>query len=1163
MLSKIIYFFIKNKSLALLLVLLLISLGYVFSPFQTRGLSDFRAPVSVDALPDLGENQQIVMSSWAGHNPQEVEDQITYPLTSLFLSTPGVKTVRSSSLYGLSMIQIVFEDEKEYYWSRSRLLERLSSLESGLLPLGVSPSLGPDATGLGQIFWYTLEARDSSGQSQPAWSLDELRSIQDYYVKPLLSAVKGVAEVSSVGGFVKEYRVDLDPSKLESYEITLLDVQKAIQSHNSEFSAQTFELNKVEYFIRGTGYLENLNDIGEIPVSYRQNRPVYLSDIAKIYLGPESRNGVLDRGGREAVGGVVVARYGENPQKVIQEVKNSLSKIEGGLPVKNISEIGEVKLSIEPFYDRSLLIKDTLKTLEDALSLELLISLIVMLFMLRGLRVSFLVSSMLPLSLVLVFGLMYYLGIEANIVALSGIAIAIGSMVDMGVILVENIVRNKKLSPETEDLDELVFQSSMEVAPALLTAMLTTVLSFIPVFILQGAEGKLFTPLAWTKSLSLVSAFVISVLLIPSFAAALLKRENVFSKGKPLFSYFLIALGLGACFLGQYWTLILAVYGLIPLLSLSDKKSRNITLGFSLLVLFLFLAKYWMPFGVETNKFLNFAVVSISISIFLVLVLAIYTYYENLLRFALKHRQVFLLIPLFLIVAGYYSFSEKQSVFMPTLNEGSFLLMPSSPGHTSIEQNKKYLADLDRSISGIPEVLEVVGKLGRVESALDPAPISMFENVINLKPEYSEQKDGSFLRNWRPHIHSVDDIWDEIVRKSKYPGLTAVSKLQPIETRLLMLQSGIRSRMAIKVSGTDILAIESFSKDLESFLKKQSGVNRETVFWDRTLGKPYLNIEPKSDVLARYGLPLNVFQDNVNIAVNGIKVSEIYEGRERYNLKLAYPKGLYSNLSSLRDIPIPIDANRYVPLSELAEIQFEKGPQSIKSEDGFLINHVLFDKEQNIGDLDLITDLEEKLRLAIADGSMETPPGITFEFTGTYLDQVRAEGTLKIVIPIVFVLIVLVLYRQFKSLLTTFMIFSAILTAFGGGFILLSFFTEVQLSVAVWVGFIALFGIATDDGVLIATFLNKTFSGVPLKSNQQIQKLTIEAGKKRIRACLMTTATTLIALLPVLSSSGKGSEIMIPMAIPIFGGMLASLISLFIVPVFYAWRAERKLKYQK
>ena len=1211
-------------------------------------------PVAVDAIPDIGENQQIVFTKWEGRSPQDIEDQISYPLTTALLGIPGVKTVRSSSMFGLSSVYIIFEEDIEFYWSRSRILEKLNALPSGLLPENVNPALGPDATGLGQIFCYTLEGRDTEGNVTGGWDLQELRSIQDYYVKFALSAASGVSEVASIGGYVKEYQVDVNPELMRQYNIGLQQVVKAVKETNKDIGAQTLEVNQVEYIVRGLGYVKSLEDIENAVVTATDNIAIRIKDIGKVVLGPASRRGILDKEGAEAVGAVVVARYGANPMEVITNVKEKIKELSTGLPSKVLADGRTSQVTIVPYYDRSELIQETLGTLKEALSLEILITILVIIVMVFNLRASILISGLLPVAVLMVFIAMKLFDVDANIVALSGIAIAIGTMVDVGVILSENIIRhldkNSKMdvSParglsaedaqkavlpkgqkDKKSINNIVYNATTEVSGAIITAVLTTIISFIPVFTMIGAEGKLFRPLAFTKTFALIASLLVALFLIPPFAAFLFREKSIKKYFRQAINIALIFAGILAIISGYWLGLILIAFGFSGILKLqekiTEKRANTLNIIIAALAIVFLLASYWRPLGIEKSIFWNLIFVSV-ICFGLLGIFAVFrSYYTRILKWCLANKIAFLSLPIALIIAGIFIMKNTGKEFMPSLNEGSFLLMPTSMAHAGVTENKRVLQQLDMAVASIPEIKTVVGKAGRTTSALDPAPLSMYENIIQYKSEYMQNEkgvkqrykvnengayvlkngsallmepretwqslnarqqlipdvDGEFFRNWRPEIQSPDDIWKEIIRVTKLPGVTSAPKLQPIETRLVMLQTGMRAPMGIKVKGQDLKQIEAFGVQLEGILKQAEGVQPAAVFADRIVGKPYLLIDIDRAKIARYGISIQTVQDILKVAVGGMVITQTVEGRERYGIRVRYPRELRANPSDLAQIYIPISTGGQVPLSAVANIRYEKGPQVIKSEDTFLVGYVLFDKLDGFAEVGVVENVQALIQEKIDSGELNVPKGINYTFTGTYENQLRAEKTLSFVVPLALAIIFLILYFQFRSIATSLMVFTGIAVAFSGGFIMLWLYGQdwflnfnffgvnlrnlfqmhpINLSVAVWVGFIALFGIATDDGVVMATYLKQTFDRNTPKNKKEIRAAIVVAGEKRIRPCLMTTATTILALLPILTATGRGSDIMIPMAIPSFGGMLIALITLFVVPVLFSWKQEFQLK---
>jgi Cu(I)/Ag(I) efflux system membrane protein CusA/SilA len=1244
MLNKSIKFLIENKLIAVLLLVLFMGWGTVNAPFNWDTGFLPSNPVAVDAIPDIGENQQIVFTKWEGRSPQDIEDQITYPLTTSLLGIPGVKTIRSSSMFGFSSIYIIFEEDIEFYWSRSRILEKLNSLQSGLLPEGVNPSLGPDATGLGQIFWYTLEGRDEKGNVTGGWDLQELRSIQDYYVKYALSSASGVSEVASIGGYVQEYQVDVNPELMRQYNIGLNQVVQAVKESNKDIGAQTLEINQAEYLVRGLGYVKSISDIENAVVTSEDYTSIKIKDIGKVSIGPGARRGILDKEGAEVVGAVIVARYGANPMEVITNVKEKIKELSAGLPSKVLADGSTSQVTIVPFYDRSELIQETLGTLNEALTLEILITILVIIIMVFNLRASILISGLLPVAVLMVFIAMKFFNVDANIVALSGIAIAIGTMVDVGVILSENIIRHLDeddkviriaqgtsgdASPKKRSINEIVYNATTEVSGAIVTAVMTTIISFIPVFTMIGAEGKLFRPLAFTKTFALTASLIVALFLIPPFAAYLFRRKRIKKSFNYALNIGLLLLGLVAILYGYWLGLILITFGFVGLLKLQEKLIKNqansINIVVSALAIVFLLAEYWRPLGVDKSIFWNLIFVSVICFGLLGVFILFRNYYASILRWCLDNKILFLSLPTAIVIAGFFMMKNTGKEFMPSLNEGSFLLMPTSMPHSGVAENKRVLQQLDMAVASIPEIETVVGKAGRTESALDPAPLSMYENIIRYKPEYMlnengerqrykvnnkgeyvlknglslrvEQReawqsinakrqlipdnDGEFYRNWRPEIASPDDIWKEIIKVTKLPGVTSAPKLQPIETRLVMLQTGMRAPMGIKVKGQDLKQIEAFGVQLESILKRAEGVKQEAVFADRIVGKPYLLIDIDRAKIARYGISVQDVQDVLKIAVGGMILTQTVEGRERYGVRVRYPRELRANSSDLNNIYIPVGKGNQVPLSKLATIRYEQGPQVIKSEDTFLVGYVLFDKLDGFAEVSVVENAQALIQQKIDSGELIVPKGINYKFTGTYENQLRAEETLSVVVPLALAIIFLILYFQFRSVATSLMVFTGIAVAFGGGFIMIwlygqdwflnfNFFGEnlrdlfqmhpINLSVAVWVGFIALFGIATDDGVVMATYLTQTFDRNAPENKKEIRASIVEAGEKRIRPCLMTTATTILALLPILTSTGRGSDIMIPMAIPSFGGMLIALITLFVVPVLFSWKQEYQFK---
>ncbi|RLD83174.1 MAG: cation transporter, partial [Bacteroidetes bacterium] len=878
---------------------------------------------------------------------------------------------------------------------------------------------------------------------------------------------------------------------------------------------------------------------------------------------------------------------------------------------------------------------ETLGTLEEALSLEILISIIVVIILVMNLRASFLISSLLPIGVLMTFIVMRNFGVDANIVALSGIAIAIGVMVDVGVVFTENIVRHLD-EPENkgargQKLTSVIYTAATEVAPAVITALTTTVVSFLPVFAMEAAEGKLFRPLAFTKTFAMISAFIIGILFIPALANLVFSIRFDRKKTRIFWNSLLIAGSIALMILSGSWiAIILILVGINNLLEFlwkeDQKKYTNyINIALTLIVVVYYLTHLWMPMGTQNSFLINFLFVAAIIVVVLGILMSVVHYYKSILNWALNNKWKFLSIPIFFIVLGITTWTGFNNIFgfvnkgfnvagidlketsgwkalsstfpgfgkefMPTLDEGSFLLMPTTMPHSGVQENIEVIRMLDLKVNSIPEVESVVGKWGRVNSALDPAPISMYENVINYKPEFMldekghrirfkmdkegkyvlrnggafdpetgnlssiskqdlvEDKNGEYFRQWRKHINSPDDIWQEIVKNSKIPGLTSAPKLQPIQTRLVMLQTGMRAPMGIKVYGPDLESIEKTGMAIENILREVEGVQAASVFADRVVGKPYLELKIKRDVIARYGLTIKGLQTVLSSAIGGMTLSTTVEGRERFPIRVRYAREYRDDPESLKAILIPTPAGAQVPLGELVDVIYTRGPQLIKSEDTFLVGYVIFDKLKNYAEVDVVENAQKVLNEKIDRGELIIPKGVTYRFTGNYENQERATKRLLIVIPLSLIVIFLILYFQFRSVVVSSMVFTGIFVAFAGGFLMIWLYGQgwfmnfslsginmrdlfqmhtINMSVAVWVGFIALFGIATDDGVIMGTYLNQVFDKRMPQTRNDVRNAVIEAGSKRVRPAMMTAATTIIALIPVLTSTGKGSDIMVP-----------------------------------
>ena len=1218
--TRFVLWLLERPLASLVLLFLLVIAGVGVAPFDW-GLSNVpRSPIAVDAIPDVGENQQIIFTEWPGHSPRDVEDQITYPLTTSLLGVAGVRTVRSTSAFGFSSIYVIFDDDVDFYWSRSRVLEKLSSLPPETVPAGVRPTLGPDATALGQVFWYTLEGRSPDGRTVDGWDLHELRSIQDWTVRYALQSVPGVAEVASIGGYVREYQVDVDSEALRANGVSLQQVAAAVRDSNLDVGARTLEINRVEYVVRGLGFIKDRSDIEESVVASRDHTPIRVRDVARVSLGPALRRGALDDGGAPAVGGIVVARYRANALDVIDRVKQRVDEISSGLPSRVLPDGTVSRVTVVPYYDRTDLIKETLATLSGTLHQQLLIAILVVVLFLRSLPVSFVVSSMLPLSVLGAFVLMKQFDVEANIMALAGIAIAIGTVVDMAIVIVDNVIQHFDRRRGVELSVRTVAEAVGEVAGAVTTSALTTIISFLPVLALTSAEARLFTPLALAKTFVMTAAIVLSLVVLPVVCWLFIRRNPESTEdarsSAARFHPFDALLCLGGILLLWFHPVLGTVLVILATIRVAARLvSPSFRSGWSILetvlvvaVVIFYLSRAWQPLGQGASVIASVLFVAVLSLVVIALFFLFQRVYPQLLRLCLSNKKTFLTIPTALFVVAMIAWVGFANVFsflpqafaqsrpglrlaeafpglgreyMPPFDEGAFLYMPVTMPHASIGEVSEMLQDLDMAIAGVPEVDRVVGKLGRAETALDPAPVSMIEAVVAYKPEYIEGENGRPIRQWRDHIKTSDDIWEEIAKAADRPGLTSAPLLMPIAARNVMLQSGMRSPMGIKVSGRDLHSIEAFGLALESIVRAVPGVRPDTVFAERVIGKPYIEIDIDREAIARYGLSVVQVQNVLQVALGGAALTHTVEGRERYAVRVRYAREERDSLPALERIFVPTSEGEQVPLSHIASIQYVKGPQVIRSEDTFLTSYVLFDKEAELAEVDLVGRVAWEVEARIDRGELIVPPGVSYRFAGTYENQLRTEQRLLVLIPIALLLIVLLLYLQFRRLWIAAIVFAGVLVACSGGFLLLWLYSApwflnfdllgvslrelfrvgpINVSIAVGVGFIALFGIATDDGVVMATYLDQRFRRKKPTSVEEIRGAVVTAGRRRIRPCLMTTATTLLALLPVVSAVGKGSDVMMPMALPIVGGMTIELLTLFVVPVLYCARQERALR---
>ena len=1181
----------------------------------------------VDAIPDIGEKQVIVFADWPGRSPRDVDNQVTYPLTTSLTGTPGVKSIRSMSGFGFAMVFVIFQDAVDYYWARSRVLERINVAQQRL-PIGVTPVLGPDATALGQVFWYTVEAE--------GFDLAELRSIQDWYLRYQLNSVEGVSEVASIGGYVKQYQIDVHPDKLRAHRVTLMDVYEAVRKSNIDVGAKVLEKNGIEFFIRGVGFIKSIEDLEKVVIRQENGTPIQVKHVATVSLGPEFRRGALDKAGVEAVGGVVLMRYGENPLHVVERLKAKIEQLELGLPQKTLVDGRVSKVRIVSFYDRTDIVKQTIGTLQDALLEEALMASAVIFIFLLHLRSTISVIITLPLSVALCFILMYGFGVDANIMSLAGLAIAIGDVGDMGIIMTENIYRHIATGDQDKSHFQKVFDGASEVGGAIVTAVSNTLVSFIPVFFLTDQEGLLFRPLAFTKTFAIGASVILALTVVP-LVCYFLFRPPQWSKRTVWIiagAFGLVAvLAIHALFM---WTLAERQYSGWPM---------SVVVGVIVALAFVRMTR---------ERFLPLEANPVSRGIARV--------YTPTLRWILAHKKTFLIAPVTILGTGLtiwlgigtmlaplgwainlfayeqaspelkHAMSLKETLvvarplvefdqvrwqkvqradgsehrriewrrpdpkerdaeaargiqfveerrilpgigreFMPPLDEGSFLYMPSLLPQAGLGPALAVSAQQDIAIASVPEVESVVGKLGRAESALDPAPIGMLESIIILKPEtqwrhlpakrwFSDWPDGlkkPLVWLWPEHRPvTKSEILTELQEKTAIPGVLPTF-LQPIQTRLMMLQTGFRAMMGVKIYGSDLKQIERIGLEIEQLLKQVPGAT--DIVADRIVGKPYLEFEIDRDRIARYGVSVRDVQDVIEIAIGGTNIMESVEGRERYPIRVRYLREFRDDIPELEKILVPSSTGAQIPLTQVLTIKSVLGPQEIKGERGLLVGYVTMNTRDR-DEVSVVEDAEAVLQSAVRDGRLELPPGYYWEWSGQFENQVRATKRMSILVPVCLFIMFVMLYLGFKRWWIAPIIYFGILVSASGGFIMLALW-GVNLSIAVWVGFLVLFGVVDDDGVIISTYLENIFDKATFNSVQEVRDAVVQAGLKRIRPGLMTISTTIFGLMPIFWATGRGSDVMQPMAIPSVGGMVVSvLVTIFIAPCLFCAVEEWKWK---
>jgi|TARA_B110000879_G_scaffold75695_2_gene105546 Cu(I)/Ag(I) efflux system membrane protein CusA/SilA len=1035
MIANIIHWSINNRSFVLLLTAILIALG-AYSIRQTP----------IDAIPDLSDVQVIIKTSYPGQAPQVVEDQVTYPLTTAMLSVPGAVTVRGYSFFGDSYVYVIFEDDTDLYWARSRVLEYLNQVSADL-PATAKPQLGPDATGVGWVYLYALI--DRTGKHD----LSELRSIQDWFLKYELQTVSGVSEVSTIGGMVKQYQIQVDPEKLRAFDIPLSHIQSAIRQGNQEAGASVVEMAEAEYMVVADGYLSSIEDLQSIPLGMNKNgTPILLKDIADINLGPQMRRGIAELNGEgEAVGGVIVMRSGENAAEVIQTVKDKLEELKGGLPPG---------VEIVTVYDRSGLINRAVNNIWEKLVEEFIVVALVCIIFLFHFRSSLVAIISLPIGILAAFSVMYWQGINANIMSLGGIAIAIGAMIDGAIVMIENMHKQIEKTPLTnENRWEIVAKSATEVGPALFFSLLIIALSFLPVFALEAQEGRMFSPLAYTKTYAMAASAFLAITLVPV-----------------LMGYFI---------------------------------RGNIR--------------------AENENPLNRMIMAI---------------YRPAIRGVLKFPKLILVLALLITVAGFWPVSQIGSEFIPPLDEGDLMYMPTTYPGISIGKARELLQQTDKLIKTVPEVDTVFGKMGRAESATDPAPLTMIETFIQLKPQ----------EQWREGLTTASLI-QELNSLVQIPGLTNAF-VMPIKTRIDMLATGIKTPVGIKIAGPDLSIIQSIGQELELALENVPGT--ASVYSERVAGGRYIKVDIQRDQAARYGLNIADIQQIVSTAIGGMNISESVEGLERYPIRLRYPQAYRDSVESIAMLPLVTANGQRLALADVAEVYVEDGPPGIKSENARL-NGWTFVDIQNVD----VGSYVENAQKIVRD-QVELPPGYSLNWSGQYEYMLRAKEKLTYVIPLTLAIIIILLYANFKSFIEVALIIGTLPLALIGG-IWLIYLSDFNFSVAVGVGFIALAGVSVEIGMIMLIYLNQSYHAMlddcrthsKTPNKEMLSESVIHGAVMRVRPVMMTSVATIAGLLPIFFGTGTGSEVMSRIAAPMVGGMISAVIlTLLVLPgVYFFWRS--------
>ena len=1032
MIEKVIEYSVNNRFIVILATLLMILIGS-YSVYNTP----------LDAIPDLSDVQVIVFTDYPGQAPQVVEEQVTYPLTTAMLSVPFAKAVRGYSFFGLSFVYIIFEDGTDLYWARSRVLEQLNVVSKGL-PLGVTPSLGPDATGVGWVYQYVLQS--------DRHNLQELRSIQDWFLRYELVSVEGVSEVASIGGYVKQYQVEVDPNKLLAYNIPLNKVREVIKRSNNDVGGRVIEMGETEFMVRGLGYIKGIEDIKNIPLSVSENGiPILISNVADVHIGPEMRRGIAELNGEgEVVGGIVIMRFGENALATIERVKQKLEDLKSGLPEG---------VTIKTVYDRSGLILNAIKFLKEKLIEETIVVAIVCLVFLLHIRSAFVAIFTLPVGILMAFIVMNQQGLNANIMSLGGIAIAIGAMIDAAIVMIENVHKHIEHDPG-KDRWQLVIDASKEVGPPLFYSLLIITVSFIPVFTLTGQSGRLFKPLAFTKTYAMAAAAILSITIVPVLMGYLIRGKIMSEHKNPV------------------------------------------------------------------NRFLLFL-------------------YRPLIRTVLKYRKATVAISLLLVVVTYLPFSKLGSEFMPPLNEGDLLYMPTTLPGISISKAKEILQQTNKIIASFPEVETVFGKVGRAETATDPAPLSMIETIITPKPE----------DEWREGV-TTKSVIEEMNNAIQFPGLTNAWTM-PIKTRIDMLSTGIKTPVGIKIMGEDLEVLNRIGQEIEGVVRDIPGTL--SVYAERVVGGNFLDYNIDRKEAARYGLTVGDIQDVIMTAVGGMNVTYTVEGLARYPVNVRYGRELRDDFQKLERILIPTPTGAQIPIKQVANISIKKGPPVIKSENARRTAYVYVD----LAGIDIGTYVKNAKE--ILSREINLPEGYSLVWSGQYEYMQAANEKLRLLIPLTLVIIFLLLYFNFKNVIEASLVMLLVIFLAPIGGIWLIYFLGYEFSVAIWVGFIALAGVAAETGVIMFIYLDLSYKKWKeegkIKTLEDIKECVYEGAALRLRPKMMTVSAIIASLLPIMWGHGTGAQAMKRIAAPMVGGMISSIIlTLLLIPVIYVFWKSYLLK---